>query len=64
MDEQLFERYCRGALTDPEKRRLAERLTEPSVARRFVTFVQEWTLIAEYCRKGMREASACTRRLP
>jgi hypothetical protein len=55
VDERLFEGYCRGSLTDFEKRRLAERLTEPSVARRFARFVQEWTLIAECCRKGIEK---------
>lgn len=54
MDERLFEKYCRDALSERERRRLAERLADPRISRRFAAFVQEWSLIAEIARGRFR----------
>lgn len=50
-EEELFEKYVRGELSELETERLKELLDRPDGKRRFVTFVQEWTLVGEVSRR-------------
>lgn len=51
MSQELFEKYLLNTLTDDEKRRLSELLSREEVARDFVEYVQEWTLLADLSRQ-------------
>lgn len=44
--ETLFTKYLQGVLSEAETRKLRNLLGDEAVARRFVRFVQEWSLIA------------------
>lgn len=50
-EEELFEKYVRGELSEMEAERLKRLLDRPDGKCRFVTFVQEWTLIGEVSRR-------------
>ncbi|HXG60310.1 MAG TPA: hypothetical protein VNO22_02950 [Planctomycetota bacterium] len=50
-EEELFEKYLRRELTEPEAQRLGDVLDRPGGTRRFVAFVQEWTLVGEVSRR-------------
>jgi hypothetical protein len=50
-EEELFEKYLRRELTDLEAQRLKDVLDRPGGTRRFVAFVQEWTLVGEVSRR-------------
>lgn len=50
-EETLFEKYLRRELSDLEAQRLKDVLDRPGGTRRFVAFVQEWTLVGEVSRR-------------
>jgi ferric-dicitrate binding protein FerR (iron transport regulator) len=51
MSRELFEKYLRDELSDPEKAELARILRDEAASRDFVEYVQEWTAMADVARR-------------
>jgi hypothetical protein len=57
VSEELFEKYLKNDLSEEEERRLGVLLKDPASARDFVSFLQEWSVVADLSRQmGGRQA--------